>query len=315
MPKSFVHVHLVALRYFAEAARAGSMRQASDFLSIAPSAVNRQILKLEDQLQVRLFDRVADGVKLTAAGEVLYGYISNLQRDLDKAIAQIDDMRGLRRGHVRIALEDGIARDFFGPELAKFSKEYPGISYSLIMQEAAKVMECLADGEADIGLSVDPPTRSDIRRIAALPIPTGAIMRPDHPLASRASVTLSDLAGERMVLGSAGYGGGGPVNHILTEGGRHRPFIEINTSDSALDLVLAGLGLAVRSPVGIMERLGRGDLVFVPLSGRATPKMQIVLWTQMSQGRSNAAAVLLQRLTAALPLFSEKLEVWRVADA
>jgi len=315
MAQSFVHVHLVALRYFAETARAGSMRQASDFLSIAPSAVNRQILKLEDQLQVRLFDRVADGVKLTAAGEVLYGYIRNLQRDLDQAIAQIDDMRELRRGHIRIAVEDGIARDFLGPELAKFSEAYPGISYALSIQEAATVMESIATGTADIGLSMDPPARSDIRRIAALPIPTGAIMRPDHALAGRGSVTLSDLAGERMILGSAGYGGGGPVNHVLTEGGRHRPFIETNTSDSALDLVLAGLGLAVRSPVGIMERLGRGDLVFVPLAGRATPKVQIALWAQMSQGRSNAAAILVQRLSAALPGFAAQLENWHAPAA
>ena len=106
----FVHVHLVALRYFGETARTGSMRQAAEHLHVAASAVNRQILKLEDQLQCKLFDRTADGVSLTAAGEVLYNYTLRLERDLDRAISQIDDLRGLRRGHVSIACEDGIGR-------------------------------------------------------------------------------------------------------------------------------------------------------------------------------------------------------------
>lgn len=61
MSRSFVHVHLVALRYFGETVRTGSMRQAAEQLNVAASAVNRQILKLEDQLQCKLFDRRAKG--------------------------------------------------------------------------------------------------------------------------------------------------------------------------------------------------------------------------------------------------------------
>ena len=126
---AFMHVHLIALRYFGETVRHGSMRQAAETLHVAASAINRQILKLEDQLQCKLFERLPEGVRLTAAGEVLYRYILGLERDLSRAIAEIDDLRGLRRGHVAISCEDGVARDFLPGVLSEFHRNFPRVTY------------------------------------------------------------------------------------------------------------------------------------------------------------------------------------------
>ena len=79
---AFMHVHLIALRYFGETVRHGSMRQAAESLHVAASAINRQILKLEDQLECKLFERLPEGVRLTAAGEVLYRHTLSLERPL-----------------------------------------------------------------------------------------------------------------------------------------------------------------------------------------------------------------------------------------
>ncbi|MBO9196963.1 LysR family transcriptional regulator [Rhizobium sp. 16-449-1b] len=307
---SFVHVHIMALRYFAETARAGSMRQAADFLSVAPSAVNRQILKLESQLRAKLFDRVADGVRLTSAGEVLYGYIRNMERDLDRAINQIDSMRELRRGHVRIAVEDGIARDFLIPELSAFSAEFPGVIYSIAIHSAATVMELVAAAEVEIGLSMNPPMRADIRKIGGIPIRLGVVMPADHPLATADNLQLGDLAGERMILGDAGYGGGEHVNRVMTEGRRLKPFIETNSSDTALELTLAKLGLSVRTPVGAMSHLESGALRFVPLAGPRAPGVELCLWTHSNRSPSTASAILTQRLIKGLADFEERLQPW-----
>lgn len=310
LSNSFVHVHIMALRYFAETAKAGSMRQAADFLSVAPSAVNRQILKLESQLRVKLFDRVADGVRLTSAGEVLYGYIRNMERDLERAVTQIDNMRELRRGHVRIAVEDGIARDFLTPQLSLFSAEFPNIIYSITIHSAATVMELVAAAEVEIGLSMNPPIRADIRKIGGIPIRLGVVMRPDHPLSASTSLQLGDLAPERMILGDAGYGGGEHVNRVVTEGRRLKPFIETNSSDTALELTRAGLGLSIRTPVGAMAHLEAGSLRFVPLAGPRAPAVELCLWTHSNRSPSTASAVLTQRLVKALGEFEERLRVW-----
>ncbi|SEQ27760.1 transcriptional regulator, LysR family [Faunimonas pinastri] len=311
MSQSFVHVHLVALRYFAETVRAGSMRQASEVLSTAPSAVNRQILKLEEQLQVRLFDRVSGGVKLTSAGEVLYGYIRNLERNLELAIDRIDDMRALRRGHVRIACEDGIGRDFMTAELAAFAAEHLGVTYSLSIHGAQQILDLVSAGEVDIGLTMGPPMRSDIRLVGSVPIPMGVVMPPDHALAGREQMTLVDLVGERMILGSPGYGGGSEIARHVTEASRHRPFVESNSSDNILCLVLAGMGLAVRSPVGLLAELSREALAFVPLAGRGVPVVKLCLWTHSTRTPSIAGSVLTERFLRALEPFAETLARWR----
>ena len=69
--------HLRFLSYVDEVARVGSMRQAAERLHIAPSAVNRRILDIEEELGTLLFERLPRGVRLTSAGELFVIYIRN----------------------------------------------------------------------------------------------------------------------------------------------------------------------------------------------------------------------------------------------
>jgi DNA-binding transcriptional LysR family regulator len=195
MPSSFMHVHLVALKYFGETVRTGSMRQAAERLHVAASAINRQILKLEDQLQCKLFDRLAEGVRLTAAGEVLYHHILRLERDLDQAISQIDDLRGLRRGNVSIACEDGIGRDFLPGVLASFHADFPRVTFSVEITSAPEILRQVAEGAADIGIAMSPPVRTDVSIEIKAEIPLGAITSTDSHLAGNTNLRLRDLAG------------------------------------------------------------------------------------------------------------------------
>ena len=65
-------MHAAVLRYFDHVARHGSIRKAADALAVASSAVNRQILRLEDEMGVALFERGRSGVRPTPAGELLF---------------------------------------------------------------------------------------------------------------------------------------------------------------------------------------------------------------------------------------------------
>ena len=68
-------MHAVVLKYFLEVARCGSIRKAAQNLVVASSAVNRQILRLEDELGTELFDRVPTHIRLNAAGAGLQQHI------------------------------------------------------------------------------------------------------------------------------------------------------------------------------------------------------------------------------------------------
>src|SRR5499427_8222869 len=95
--------HLRLLQYVDEVARAGSIRKAAERLNVTASAVNRRIMDLEEELDAELFERRPRGVRLTAAGEVFVHYLRGQDADVERMKSQIEELRGLRRGTVRIA--------------------------------------------------------------------------------------------------------------------------------------------------------------------------------------------------------------------
>ena len=301
---AFMHVHLVALRYFRETVRCGSMRQAAEHLNVAASAINRQILKLEDQMECKLFERLAEGVRLTAAGEVLYRYVLRLERDLDRAMSEIDDLRGLRRGHVAISCEDGIARDFLPRILSEFHAEYPMVTFSIDVMAALGVMASVVDGTADLGLAMAPPRRSDIAVEREVAMPIGAIAAPDHPITARASLKMSDLVQEQMVQMREGSGGG-TLLYSLINGWTARPsFIETNASDAVTNLVKAGLGVGVRSPIGILREIRARELVFIPILDAAIEPPLLAVYAKLGRTLPTAGAIMLERIKLAMPVFA-----------
>src|ERR1700741_3142307 len=100
------------LRYVDEVARAGSIRKAAEQLHVTASAVNRRVMELEEELGAPLFERRPRGVRLTAAGELFVRYAREQATDLERVKSQIEDLKGLRRGTVRIACSQPLAHEF-----------------------------------------------------------------------------------------------------------------------------------------------------------------------------------------------------------
>lgn len=304
---AFMHVHLVALRYFRETVRCGSMRQAAEHLHVAASAINRQILKLEDQMECKLFERLAEGVRLTAAGEVLYRYVLRLERDLDRAMSEIDDLRGLRRGHVSISCEDGIARDFLPPMLAAFHKIFPKVTYSVDVTVALGVMASVVDGAADIGIAMAPPRRTDISVESEARMPIGVIAAPDHPLVGRPMLKMSDLVHEQMVQMREGSGGGTVLYSLINGWTARHSFVETNASDAVTNLVRAGLGIGVRSPIGILREIAAREIVFIPIQDPAIDAPLLTVYAKQGRTLPTAGAVLLEQIKQGMTEFSQRV--------
>lgn len=303
---SFMHVHIIALRYFTETVRKKSMRQAAEALNVAPSAVNRQILKLEDQLQCKLFDRLADGVQLTSAGEILYHYAKTMERDLERAIGQIDDLRGLKLGHVRLAAEDGIAKDFMPAVLTEFHQKHLRVTFSLEIATGPEIVSRLEAGEVDIGLTMGSGYQGSVRTAGSIKVPLGIITHPDHPLASRETVADADLVGQPMIERTEIMGDTFGFHSRIDNSSMRRQFINTNSSESLSTLVKAGLGIGMRSPVGILGDIETGQLAFVrqtDLKRRAN----MHIFTNLQQSGDVATSVLLQYFCAALPEFEQRI--------
>jgi len=173
--RTVLPMHASVLKYFVEVARCGSVRRASENLYVAASAVNRQILKLEDELGGELFDRMPNGMRLNAAGERLLRHVQSTLHDFQVMRSELDALKGERTGHVKLASMDSFFVDFLPGAIEEFSEAYPAVTYTIASYAPMEVVPQLQSG-----------------RLRALAV-TGA--KPLEALPSLPTVTASGLPG------------------------------------------------------------------------------------------------------------------------
>ena len=177
--------HLRILRYVDEVARTGSIRKAADQLNVTASAVNRRIMDFEEELGAQLFERRPRGVRLTAAGEVFVHYLREQDGGVERMKSQIEDLKGLRRGTVRIACSQALALDFLPREIAAFRARHPMVSFGVSVLDHEQAMTALADYEVDLVLVFRPPFLPNFQPLMSLEQRIVAVMSAEHPLATR----------------------------------------------------------------------------------------------------------------------------------
>jgi DNA-binding transcriptional LysR family regulator len=185
-------MHSTALRYFLEVARSGSIADASKRLNVAASAISRQIAKLERELGAELFERRPRGMVPSAAGEILAGHARRAMLDGERAAAEIRELQGPHRGHVRLASFEGFAIDILSAAVAAFRRGHPGVTFHLWVGTSPEIADRVQDGETDIGITFNlaPPRGTAVERMIRRPM--HALVPSTHPLAGRESLTLAD---------------------------------------------------------------------------------------------------------------------------
>lgn len=119
------------LRFFLEVARKGSIRAASDTLAVNHSTVSRRITAFEKKLGVRLFERIPDGYALTAAGEEMLKSAQHIEEEVVKLDRQVIGRDAELSGVLRVTMPTALATHLLMPDIAAFTKKYPGIHLEL----------------------------------------------------------------------------------------------------------------------------------------------------------------------------------------
>lgn len=189
-----------SLRYFMEVVHAGSVTEAAARLEVAPSAVSRQIARLERELDTLLFERRARGMALNPAGELLAAHARRAWLDIERVTEDILALRGLRMGKVQLVATEGFAHEFLPHAVAQFQAHNPGIRFSLDVCATLEVARRVREGEADIGMAVS--TRSEHGLAVELrhPSPVLAVVGPQHPLAQRRQLSLAQVVAYPLAL-------------------------------------------------------------------------------------------------------------------
>ncbi len=278
--------------YFEAVAAHGSMRKAAAALNVASSALNRQILDLEESLGVQLFERLARGVRLTSAGEMLLGHVRRVARDFELTRAQIEDLRGLRRGHVRVAVIEAMAGVLAGLIVAS-QREHPRVTFDYQVTGSREVVAAVVSEEADIGYAFNPPTERGFQVVAETEETLHAIVARDHPLAGRRALKLTDCSGYPLLVGDASLGG----RHLLDAAADQAsmplsPVVAGNSIEVLKTIAAASQGICFQ--IGIRPE-AEPHLTAVPLTDRAL-RGRLVIGVKKNRQLPSAAAVFLETM-------------------
>ncbi|WP_026380282.1 LysR family transcriptional regulator [Afifella pfennigii] len=252
--------------YFAEVARQGSIRQAAERLNISASSISRQIIKLEHDLGVPLLARHAQGVKLTAAGEIVAEFVHSRHRELARLRARVDELKRLERGHVSLYTVEGMLGGFLPRAIADFSRRHPALTYEVVIAGADDVMRAVADDRCDLGIAFQPKPRADVEIVGHMAQPVLAVVTPEHPLAREESLSIADLVAYPVGLPDPSFG----IRHIVDLATERAAIelqlrLETNSIEMVRQFALFGMGVAFLPEFAFQREAAAGSLIGIRL--------------------------------------------------
>jgi len=199
-------VDLRQLEILRAVAQTGSFTSAGEQLHLSQSAVSRQILLLEEELNEQLFLRLGRKIRITPAGTSLLGLSQRMFDDLEQTRASILEAQQHVRGTLRLVGGMTVCLYVFPPLLKAFRKAHPGVDVKLIPGATPRLIRHLRNGTADLGLLTLPVDDPALESHAVMREELLLVTAPQHPLARKKHVTPQDLARQPFVLFEAGSG-------------------------------------------------------------------------------------------------------------
>ncbi len=262
-------LHSRMLTYLDEVARCGSIRKAAGRLNVASSAVNRQILSLEEELGTPVFERLRKRLRLTATGELLIAHVRQTLKDHQKVRARIEDIKGLRRGEVTIATM-GTPAAYILPRVVKsFRKDHPGVKVVVKVLPVNDLVASVIAGEADLGFAFNLPAGPGMQVFSAVESRLGVVALPDHPLAKQTTASLAQCIGYPLIFPDNSM----TLRELLDSSFarlavRVEPVIETNSVELMKQSALLGLGITFLNAIDIEVERRVGEAAFIPLRDR-----------------------------------------------
>jgi DNA-binding transcriptional LysR family regulator len=260
-------LHSRKLLYMNEIARAGSIRKAAARLNVASSAINRQILALEEEMGAPLFERLPRGLRLTAAGELCIEHIREVLKNYDRLEGRIRSLKMQQAGKVRLVTTVGLASGPLAEIITRFQSVNPRVYFHVRNDSGTTTVNPVLSGDVDIGLGFNIPATPGIRTLGNFDIPIGVVLPPGHRLIRPGPINLADVVQERLVLAQSGTSLRDVINLALARMDVSvEPVLESNASEMLRKLVKCGAGITLLNPLDVITECRLGELVFRPIA-------------------------------------------------
>jgi LysR family hydrogen peroxide-inducible transcriptional activator len=257
------------LRYICAIAETGSFSRAAERCQVAQPSLSQQVLKLEEDLGTKLFDRLGRSVRLTEAGRAFVPHARAILSQMEAARSSVAVQRADMRGSVGVGVIPTIAPYLMPRMTAGFAKKYPEAKLRIVEATTPVLIENLRTLSIDLAILALPLRHRDLELFPLRREPLYAVLPKDHARAEAKSIALRELRGASFVMLRDGH----CFRDLSLDACAHarvtpRIAFESDQFSSVLGMVAAGVGVSVVPEMAIDRNAG---CRYVPLSdARAT---------------------------------------------
>ena len=269
MPMSTIDLRQIEIFY--HVAKHLSFSKAADVLLLTQPTISGHIKALEESLDLVLFDRLGREIRLTRAGDMLFGYAKRLLATKTSALQALQTLHGGLQGELVIG-GSSIPGQYVLPRiLGEFQSQCPEITVILSITDTMETLDRIVRGEFELGIVGATVSQSNLvydsfledELVVAAPAP--------HAWASRASVSLAELAQEVFIQRERGSGSRLAVEKTLAEHGLEPTAIqvvaEMSTTEAIKQGIKAGLGVSIISRLALEDEVRAGSICMVEIDG------------------------------------------------
>jgi len=245
-------MQIQSLKVFCDLAETTSFTKAAQINGVTQSAVSQQISSLETKFATALIERSKKRFTLTKEGETLYKYSKQIVQSYDELSHKIQEIQNVVTGTIKVVTIYSIGLHELPPYLKKFLKKHPTVNVSVEYRRATQLYEDIISGMADIGLVAYPQKDPRLHVTSLAEDMLVLICHPDHPLAQKPRVKLSEIASHKFIAFEPDIPTRRAIDKILrdrnVEVDHAMEFDNIETVKRAVEID-AGISIVPRSPV------------------------------------------------------------------
>ncbi len=283
-----MNVTLRQIKAFVLVAEHNSFTRAAEILMLTQSALSGLIKDLEQNLDIKLFDRTTRKMHLSDAGVRLLPQARRILNEVALLDEKVAGLKSLHQGHVRLAVSQQLAASAMPQFIAKFRSTYPNIQVTLVDCSIDDVVAQVENLQTDLGIAPERSYSSDVSATVLFESPFYLVIPKHHPLALRQMVYWEDLLGEKLITLN------GPFikslqNQLPEEISTHifNPDYEINFLSTALGMTRQGLGVTL-CLLYAAEWVHQNGLIMRPLYNPVVER-KFLLYTHKNRSLSPAA--------------------------
>jgi DNA-binding transcriptional LysR family regulator len=255
------------LEIFAKVAELGSFSRAAEALHLTQPTVSEHIRTLEDELGVRLLDRLGRGTGTTRAGQLLLSYATRMLALSREARQALEGFQGRMRGELVVGAST-IPGEYILPVLlGRFREKFPEVSTTLVIGDSQTVVDWVGQGRVEVGVVGARLPRRGLEFRELMPDEEVVAVPAGHPWQGRAEISLDELAGAPLLIRERGSGTRAALEKALERVGMDlgalRIVGEIGSSQAIKQAVKAGMGITIISRLAVEEDCRQGLIAFL----------------------------------------------------